>query len=551
MNSSHLFFQTDTTNEEEITFVQQVALQKRPIWPYEPWATGYETAARSNDRALFSTDDSSDSDTAEEAKPKKKDTESPDEHDECEPDHWLEDLGIDVSENCPINTLLKTIDMPDISETAEAKEISSDLQQVMKGTLDYLISKYKVFEKSYVLPVGSNAENTKIKKADEFDYAVILPCLAEKDVYSLLLRKDSVYSDPDIKMLANNISNDDPKEVILNFQSYLKLIWSSAMSSYVAPEWEILDTSCYQDDVSIAGTFHVQRKRDSLHVDLDVCFWIPLDAENLLAAPDELKQRDYLLANSLDDNGLVYAILPRDGNISPSLNSVRFAMSRLEKQTLHQYGPLNGRLNCYRLCKCIASSLVPKCKKRENCHLCYESVISSFCLKNVVLYMAAYHKKEELWTDKQLPNRVVEVFSILSFCMKANACEISAFFSPYEIRIGSFSQFDPETSCIVDRCHEFVFEKQAACKLPDIQLILDKMDDAAAQKILSDYDKFLRSTEWHFPEVICRLAEVLCGLREEDPSERQNLAKEPGWNTYGLNLPKSDSYFVQSVDTQL
>ncbi|MEW8546885.1 MAG: hypothetical protein AB2693_25500, partial [Candidatus Thiodiazotropha sp.] len=469
----------------------------------------------------------------------------------CEPDHWFDGLDIDVSENCPVNTFLKAIDMPDISETPEAKEISADLLQVMKDTLDYLSSKYKVFDKSYLLPVGSNAENTKIKKADEFDFAVILPCLAEKDVYSLLLRKESVYSDPDIKMLAHDISDDDPKEVILNFQSYLKLLWSSAMSSYMEPDWEILDTGCYQDDVSIAGTFHVQRKRDNTQVDLDVCFWIPLDAEKLLAAPDELRQRDYLLANSLDDKGLVYAILPRDGNISISLNSVRFAMSRLEKQALHRYGPGNGRLNCYRLCKCVVSSLVPKFKKRENCHLCYESLISSFCLKNVVLYMAANHKKDEFWTDKQLPNRVAEVFSILSFCMKANACEISAFFSPYEMRIASFSQFDPETRCIVDRCHEFVFEKESACLLPDIQPILDKMNDTAARKILTDYDKFLSSTEWQFPEVICRLSEVLCGLREEDPSERQNLAREPGWNTYGLNLPKSESYFVQSVDTKL
>lgn len=527
--------------------MQQVTLEGRPTWPYETWSTGYETAVCSNDRTVFSTDDLNVTDNVEEAKPKKIYTESPDEQDKYEPDHWFDGLDLDVSEDCPINALLKAVDMPDISETPEAKEISSDLLQVMNDTLDYLISKYKVFEKSYLLPVGSNAENTKIKTADEFDYAVILPRLAENDVYSLLLRKDSVYSDPDIKMLASDISDGDPKEVILNFQSYLKLLWASAMSSYIAPDWEILDTGCYQDDVSIAGTFHVQRKRDSAQVDLDVCFWIPLDAEKLLAAPDELKQRDYLLANALDDNGLVYAILPRDANISLSLNSVRLAMSRLEKQTLHQYGPGNGRLNCYRLCKCIASFLVPKCKKRENCHLCYESLISSFCLKNVVLYMAAYHKKNELWTDKQLPNRVAEVFSILSFCMKTNTCEISAFFSPYEIMIESFSQFDPETICVVDRSHEFLFEKQATCKLPDIQPILDKIDDAAAQKILSDYEKFLRSTEWHFPEVLCRLDEVLCGLREEDPSGRQDLAKEPGWNIFGLNLPKFDSHF----DTKL
>lgn len=80
-----------------------MALKERPTWPYEPWSTGYDIAVYSIDRT-----GSNYTDAVEVAKPKKTYTESSDEQDEYEPDHWFDGLDLDVSENCPINTLLKT-----------------------------------------------------------------------------------------------------------------------------------------------------------------------------------------------------------------------------------------------------------------------------------------------------------------------------------------------------------------------------------------------------------------------------------------------------------
>ena len=277
---------------------------------------------------------------------------------------------------------------------------------------------------------------------------------------------------------------------------------------------------------------HLLNNSNKTTVDLDVCFWVPLNNAQLSsAAIDDLEQKDFLLEHCLDENGFVYAILPRDEGIEFSFNSIRFAMSSLERRKLQEFGFENNRLKCYRFCKCIVSKLVPKFQKRKGCTYCFESIVSSFCLKNIVFYLLEAYKHNKFWTDAQLPNRVVEVFAILSMCMKINFHRVSAYFAPYEIQINRSLCYSPESNCV---CTKSNTGEEKDCILPKIDDIKCNIDDEISKKVLTNYDVFLQEDEWSFAELICRLTEVLSVLKTEDPTEREELVNNPGWNNYGL-----------------
>lgn len=492
----------------------------RPSWPYQCWS----------DDVRFESEDKT-STYAED-----KGEEKSDEDDESvleEPDHWLDDLDDDVSELCPIKYFFDIVKSPDVNSMSEAKEIRSEITPMVEKTLISLSASKKVFKNSYLLPVGSMAENSKVYKPDEFDFAVILPALAEEkiDIFSLLLRKETILTDQSISELFTDLCFEGENDVTLNLAKHLKHIWFTEMLKHLTSNLEIEDTSCFSDDVSVAGTFHLKRKKECSVIDLDVCFWVPLDYRVLSSAPDDIEQKDYLLKHCLDEHGLVYAILPRDEGIEHSFNSIRFATSCLEKEVLLKYGPENNRLRCYKFCKCVVSRLVPKFQKRTECCYCFESLVSSFCLKNIVLYLINNYKKDSFWTERQLPNRIVEVFAILSMCMKINFQRLSAFFLPYEIQINRTRRFNVEKKSLVKVSSQ---DDEKPCILPNIGEIRCRIDDEISKQALHDYDVFLKSKDWSSAEVICRLSELLSLLRTEDEHEREELRCNPGWNTYGL-----------------
>lgn len=80
---------------------------------------------------------------------------------------------------------------------------------------------------------------------------------------------------------------------------------------------------------------------------------------------DHLDHKNYLLENCLDNEMKLFAILPTDRNLDYSTNMVHFAMSVKESEALNKYGPNNGRIQCYRLAKCIAKYFIPTFRKRK------------------------------------------------------------------------------------------------------------------------------------------------------------------------------------------
>ncbi|KAL4227187.1 hypothetical protein ACF0H5_015160 [Mactra antiquata] len=515
-----------STSERKLRYI-------RPAWPYNDWKSDEISISDNPDDSLLKCSE---------------DNEETDFTTEMYHDVDSED---DIDDSASISTLFNLLKSDNVSTSDEAKTINSMITLMIDKTIEKLSSSFKVFKKSYKMAIGSVTEGSKISKPDEFDFAIILPSLAEEDVYALLLREDSIQDNRDILDLLDDTQCENSLDFVLNFSKYLRLLWSNEMHRNLPANLEILETECYLDDVSVAGTFHLKRLPQNDVIDLDICFWIPLSAEKLSSAPEDIPQKNHLKSHCLDQHGLVYGILPRDEGIDYAINAVRFPMSSLEKQTFQQYGQENERIKCYRICKCIVQRLVPKYRKRENCDLCMESVISSFALKNTVLYLIDAYKADDLWSGGQLVNRVIEVFAILCMCQKMN-CALSAFFSPYEIHFSSSRLFNPESCSLDEKPCEFYGQDKKPCILPNIEEIITKIDDPLSKKALSDYNTFIRQSSWRGPEVICRLYELLSNMRTTDEHEREQMVSDTGWSLYGIQLwGASDGMHIESVDTKL
>lgn len=456
-----------------------------------------------------------------------------------EPDHWAEDLSVPLDDNLPLCHLLRFM-KPELNcNEVESKEILEEMNEMMRKTTEKLESCYLVFEKCFIIPVGSMTENTKIGKADEFDYAVVLPYFESFDkLFPIIFKKDEslLYDDPAYRALTKDIACDgDTVHIQENFQAAMKEIWSLYVVDFIPEGWKLsAELSCCGGDRGIARTFHLVRSSDGFTVDIDICFWVSIHKSTLEERGDYFEQRDYLLANCFDNEMKLFALLPEDHNIDYSLNIVRFAMSLKEREELNKYGPMNGRIQCYKFAKCIAKFFIPHIQKKENCSRCLDCLVSSFALKNVVLSMASNYPDDTMWTDDQLGNRVCEVFAILNFCMKVNCSLVSAFLTPYTIQLRTLSdKYDSAKGMLVKKGINWLSnedqEPRDHCFLPEVKRF-DPLfrEDPISKKVLQNYFCFLQESDWSVPEVFDRLTEMLTGLRENDEDERRQYAENPG-----------------------
>ena len=527
----------------------------RPSWPYEEWREVQRKIELEDENGQIA-----------HAVP------SHDDEEAFEPDHWADDLSAPVDNNVPLCHLLHFME-PELNGGGnESNEILEEMTEMMRKTTEKLHSCCLVFENCYIIPVGSMAENTKIGKADEFDYAVVLPYFKTFDkLFPIIFQKDQslLYSDPAYVALANDMAMEGKtKDIQENFQAALKCVWSLYMVNFIPEGWELHapEWSCHGAEHGIARTFHLNRLSDGFLVDIDICFWTPIHKSTLAEKGDHLDHKNYLLENCLDNEMKLFAILPTDRNLDYSTNMVRFAMSVKESEALNKYGPNNGRIQCYRLAKCIAKYFIPNIQKKKNCSRCLECLVSSYALKNIVLYMANNYPDDKMWTKEQLGNRVCEVFAILNFCTKINFSQISAFFTPYIIKLRTLSekydsangvleykdtgwsfnkaedplftedpiskkgvQNDSADGVLEDKDTGWSFNEAEPCFLPEMKM-LDPLftEDPISKKVLQNYFCFLHESDWSVPEVVDRLNETLTAFMESEESERKEYANNPG-----------------------
>ena len=518
---------------------RRIAVNGRPSWPYEEWKYDECTDAEKDRECEIDIQSNS---SAKKQHVDGSHKTSPDEDYEnvFEPTHWQFDLDAPVDKTVPLYRLLSQFE-PELNCTTlkENKAIFNVVLETMSKTAQELSAKYKVFEECYVLPVGSFMENTKIGKPDEFDFAVILPYFKNFDKFNSLFSKDHnvLLNDPDFISMLNDISTNCSAYTLLeNFQAVLKHLWTLYMLDYIPEGWNLPEDTLHEDTPRIqselAGTYHMFRQADEFVVDLDVCFWTPVSKSTLKQMQTELEQADYLMEHCLNEGNTIYAVLTRDRDIDLSLNIVRFAMSLEEREKLNENGKTSNRLKCYKLVKCIAKYFIPRLQE-HSCKRCHSSLVSSFCLKNIVLYMIENYPSNDMWTDDYLPNRVLEVFSILNHCIKVNFGIVSGYFTPYMIMLGSYSyKYNPGKQSLVETDNKWTGLEplETPCFLPDGIEQFETLfcHDHYSKTITQNYFKFLHQSEWSLPEVIDRLHEMLTALREADTDERKYYAENPG-----------------------
>ena len=450
------------------------------------------------------------------------------------PNHWSYDLSKPLDDNLPLCQLLRFMEPELNCSGAQSKKIFEEINEMMRQTIEKLESCYLVFEKCFLIPVGSFNENTKIGKADEFDYAVVLPYFERfQKLFPVIFKKDEalLYDDPAYAALVDDIaSGGDTKHIKENFQAVIKRVWSLCMEDFLPKGWKLSESSCHGGEQSIARTVHLVRSSDGFIVNIDICFWIPIHKSVLEEKGFDVEQRDFLLKNCLDGEMKLFALLPKDRGIEYALNSPRFAMSLKEREELNKYGPLNGRIQCYKFAKCIAKFFVPYIQKKENCSFCLDGLVSSFALKNIVLYMANNYPDDKMWAKDQLGNRVSEVFAILDFCMKVNCSEVSTFLTPYIKPLRTHSvKYDSGKGVLVEKGAGGLYYEEGHCVLPEVERFESLFTkDLISKKILQNYFSFLQEYDWCVPEVFDRLTEMLTALTEEDVEERREYAENPG-----------------------
>lgn len=466
-----------------------------------------------------------------------------DEAEDFEPDHWAYDLSVPLGDDLPLCHLLRFME-PELNGIGiDGQEILDEMNKMMRKTSEKLESCFVVFEQCYIIPVGSMAENTKIGKADELDYAIVLPYFEHFDeLFAIIFQKDEslLYDNPAYVALTNDIALEGyTKEVQENFQSTMKTIWSLYVADFIPEGWELSELNCLGEEQSIARTFHLTRRSDGFIVDIDICFWVPIHKSTLEEKGEFFQQKDYLLDNCFDDEMKLYAILPKDRSVDYASNKVRFAMSLKEREELNRYGPKNGRIQCFKLAKCVAQGFMPTIQKEGNCSRCRERLVTSFALKNIVLFMASNYPDDKMWTEDQLGNRVCEVFTILNFCAKVNCSQVSAFFTPYIIQLeGPWKKYDSAKGVLVRKailgepCNE-----ENDCLIPGMERFESLFtEDPISEKILQNYFRFLHESDWCAPEVFDRLNEMLTALREKEDQERKEYAENPGCLCFQLEI---------------
>ena len=443
------------------------------------------------------------------------------------PDHWPFDDYDPVGQNAPIRQLIAIITKStELTETEDTEAVKDAMHELVQRTATQLMESYSIFEDFSIQLVGSVMEKTKINLVDEFDFSIILPKLAGKAVFDLLFHEESIYNNQYISDLCDNTATEEERKYVFDhLHATLKFLWMRFMIPNIPEGWELLDSSCSVYNISIAETSHLRRLSDGFRVDIDICFWIPIKKSDLSSAPETLEQKNFLIQNCFDKEDHIHAILPKDQGIYLSVNTIRFSMSILEAEMLHQNGPDNGRLKCYKLAKSIVSYFLPKMRKAtEICQYCENGCVPSFCLKQIVFYMMSNYVEDSMWTDDQLGNRLYEVFAILAFCMKVNAGWISAFLSPYQITTNTSVQHNPERKHLEEAASAEQGEtdtKENVCVLPYLTALAQQFENPVDQQLLEAYSNFLRNKAWKVPHVLCLLEEILSAFTEEDEDDRK------------------------------
>ena len=351
----------------------------------------------------------------------------------------------------------------------ERSKIKENVEEMMDKVFKILEQKYKIFKGYKLLKMGSTYEGTKLGKPDEFDFMIELPALCK----ILKFEEKDTSIDPelkDVKVLDRNIFADiyvpqdeqeDDTTFMINVWDKILELLCEELKENVLPGWRWLSTLVSSHFIGrLALTQQLMwsgKEFPSLIVDIDICLAVQQSHDNYETFVDfnqaVLDQRRPGISDGTKsyENESVYnhVILRSDGRARITMAVREMKIWRMEKA--------ESRRVLYRCAKFMVTKYFPKSWNSDLYIL--DPVIPSYWLKTIMFYMFAHYAKREYWSDSKLPIRLVEVFCLLTQCIKTRT--LSSYFVPHNIFKRTTT--DHEKYSAIEQCLENVINN--LCKL--------------------------------------------------------------------------------------
>lgn len=309
--------------------------------------------------------------------------------------------------------------------------VYKEVQELMGRVLYGLKKEKPIFKFCRLIQAGSFAEGTKVGKADEFDYLLVLDFLNDSKVFNPVIDESSfqiIIKDkeaPIINDLLNqypDIVQFDDRKAFINsgFRWLLLRTFMEVFDAELKKGWKRLnsDINGYCSSKA-AATIHLNSETYNMDIDIDLCLCFQLKPEDLLQAAQENKEKlffPFLLRLHQKSSFDVFALVGQIMECSP-LTRTKISAAFREFSDLSHYGCYDGRVMTYKFAKCLVSNFIPKYSSDLECTKCCHSLIRSYALKTVILFMIRRYPDDKYWASDAICTRVVEVFSILKHCI--------------------------------------------------------------------------------------------------------------------------------------
>ncbi|CAG2222734.1 unnamed protein product [Mytilus edulis] len=317
------------------------------------------------------------------------------------------------------------------------KDVRVYIQSLFDNIVKLLQETYSVFRKSEVHLADSIGEQTKICRPDEFDFVIILPQLSEIDIFYPYRMNKNKHIREYVKDFNFGYPNAFTDDIRLGIHDLLL----ASLVENLNDGWKIILTGCNCFTRKTAVTFHLVRSADGFEVDIDVTILIPFEKATLSSHADDLNIKQYYIDKLAYDNGVICAIFRYENH------AFRPSKAHLEKALLRKV----SRQRVYTVAKLIVKSFLPTMEFREHCRRCKESIVSSYTLKNILLYMIHAYPNDWCWSDNHFSTRVIEVFVILKHCYDQTMCNFLEYVSMKMTHLENKFRYSPSLKLLIPK----------------------------------------------------------------------------------------------------
>ncbi|XP_061197609.1 uncharacterized protein LOC133205755 [Saccostrea echinata] len=414
--------------------------------------------------------------------------------------------------------------------------VHKEVQELMKAFSENLRTAGVLFRGCRLIQGGSVAEGTKVGKADEYDYLLVLKVLSDRETFHLRLSdkyfKFALKPTELLETLRSEVPNlldSDEGSVFLHY-TFKELILKAILNvldSSMPPGWKRFPAE--NGDVCsshIATTLHLFSEKYDMDVDIDICLCFQLSSNDIESAA-ELEEKE-------ENSGLLFSYLRclhqiapfeifaiiGDGEHAFRVTNTRITAPLLELSRLLSHGPNDGRLKTYKLAKCLTNNFLPRYTNVFGCKRCCHVLVKSYILKNIILFMMKHYTDSSYWVEDKICTRVLEVFAVLKQCIegrKDEVASVSVCCLPGRLRLDEISTNNPFIKGKPNERSAFLFTPDSHKPLheisssPNYQEELSTRSVDANQKI-KEWFHHLNEEHWNFYELIADFQNLLMYL---------------------------------------